>query len=204
MGSYLTVLRVCSYSFFPSVRSFSQFPIPVFLHVCLFFESFIPHLSLFLYISVYISNLLALFYPKCLSHPFLPLLLSSDIDIIMIMLLWFPFFDDQILLYLTSSAVILSAIFHRTQLYSTESFYELLHWDNHGHDISLIVIILDLTWFYLTLYYVILCRIIWHMRASVYDDTHRSCWSVTYQCRQYKSYRQLRLLIIPYQINFLQ
>ena len=46
---------------------------------------------------VYISNLLSLPFPQCLSHPFFSLLFCSDIGIIMIMLLWFPFFDDNIM-----------------------------------------------------------------------------------------------------------
>ena len=73
-----------------------------------------------------------------------------------VLLVWYytlftliDYFDSHFLIIiscLTSSIGLISAIFHRRLFYSIISFYELLHWDNHGHDILLIVIILDLTW----------------------------------------------------------
>ena len=49
---------VCPYSFFPSFRSFSQFPIPVFLHICLSF--WIIYSSSFT-LSLYLPILATLF-----------------------------------------------------------------------------------------------------------------------------------------------
>ena len=181
---YLTVcVSTLIASFFHSVVSLTSRSLSFFMSICVS-EYLISHLrlSLCLYVPILATFflcrhlicfhcfVLTVFLIPSFHSPFpLTLILHRyhNDHAVMILIFWWSWLIT-ILTFNASSIVNFYATFHRTLFYSIVSFCEVLHWDNYGHDILLIEIILDLTRLDFISFDFILCDI-------MYDNMIYAC-----------------------------